>query len=278
MIPRAACLVSSLLACALVGCDSNSAPSDQPLSSGRSAQAAQTAASPGKEAARAFVRGVNVVPGGPDLRLQVDGQAAGQPVRFGHTSSFVAIAPGKSVSISVLSTSGVVMSRPLLVGIKSGDHLTVAANGAPGAVGMLVFNSESGGPRAGKSKIAFLHAARGLGAVEAGVGGSRFRHSVGYGQGTEYQVLEPGIQWLSISYERPSSAARAATTPRILNRVPPRPAPQRLRGNASLDYVPVLRAGKVYTMILCYDAARKPIACLLADRFADTLQDASKAN
>lgn len=284
MISRATFLPALLLAAA--GCASNTgnsnggdASTSAPTSAGQPSSASQSgrakpAQAPPREAARAFVRGVHVVPGGPEVKLQAEGKAAGEAFGFGNASSFVAIEPGKKVKITALAASGAKLSGPMPVDLKSGDDLTVVVNGVPGDVALLPFKGESGGPATGKAKISFAHAAKELGEIEASIDGQKYRGGVDYGEGTEYKTLPPGQHTLSISYTRPSGATPAPTPTLVPGQISPQPTPFKARESVTLQQPANLMAGKVYTLIVFYDAAKNPKARLLEDRFADTLASA----
>lgn len=216
------------------------------------------------------MRGVHVVPGGPDVKLQADGKAASDGFRFGNASSFAAIAPGDKVKITALSTSGAKLSGPMPVKLKSGDDLTVVVNGVPGDVALLPFRARSGGPETGKAKIDFAHAAKELGDIQVSIDGQKYRGKVRYGEDTEYKTLAPGQHTFSIAYTRPSKAAPAPTPTLVPGQVSPQPTAARLRDSVTLQQPAELISGKVYTLIVFYDVAKNPKALLLEDRFAAT--------
>ena len=289
MTSRASLSLAAFLSLAVAGCNSNSdAPSSTsnvaqaPAASGAPAtsdQAGQAAApAPTKAAARAFVRGVHVVPGGPGVKLQADGKAAGEVFTFGNAGQFVAIEPGKKVKITALAASGARLSGPMPVELESGDDLTVVVNGVPGDVALLPFKGESGGPESGKSKISFAHAAKELGEIEVKIDGQKYRGDIDYGDDTDYKTLLPGQHLFTVSYTRPSQAAPAPTPTLVPGQISPQPTPFKPRESVTLQQPANLLAGKVYTLVVFYDASKNPKARLLEDRFADTLQSAPKAN
>lgn len=288
MTSRASLSLAAFLSLAVAGCNSNSdAPSSTsnaaqaPAASGAataSNQVGQAASAPAREAARAFVRGVHVVPGGPAVKLQADGKAAGEVFSFGNAGQFVAIEPGKKVKITALAASGARLSGPMPVDLESGDDLTVVVNGVPGDVALLPFKGESGGPESGKSKISFAHAAKELGEIEVQIDGQKYRGDIDYGDDTDYKTLPPGQHLFTVSYTRPSQAAPAPTPTLVPGQISPQPTPFKPRESVTLQQPANLLAGKVYTLVVFYDASKNPKARLLEDRFADTLQNAPKAN
>jgi hypothetical protein len=281
MKPRALLIVPALLTTLVAGCNTSQPAEPAPQSAAPAATAnsdeSQAAAQPTKQAARAFVRGVHVVPGGPPVKLQVDGKAAGELFTFGNASQFVAVEPGEKVKITALAASGAKLSGPMPVELERGDDLTVVVNGVPGDVALLPFDGESGGPEAGKSKISFAHAAKELGDVKISIDGQQYRDDVDYGDDTDYKTLPPGQHTFTISYSRASSAAPAPTPTLVPGQISPQPTPFKPRESVTLEQPANLLAGKVYTLVVFYDAARNPKARLLEDRFADTLQNAPKA-
>lgn len=206
--------------------------------------------------------------------LRSSNRSLGGPFSFGNASQFVAIEPGERVQISAVGAGNSRVSGPMPVDLEAGDDLTVIVNGVPGDVALLPFKGQSGGPQAGKSKISFAHAAKELGDIEIKIDGARYRADVDYGDGTDYKTLEPGRHNFSIAYSRPAKAAPAPTPTLVPNQISTQPTPFRPRENVTLTQPADLAAGKVYTLVIFYDAAKNPKARLLEDRFADTLQNA----
>jgi hypothetical protein len=58
------------------------------------------------------------------------------------------------------------LAGPMPVTLESGEDMTVVVNGVPGDVAMLPFKHKNGGPQAGQAKVAFMHAAKSLPAVD----------------------------------------------------------------------------------------------------------------
>ena len=223
------------------------------------------------------MRGVHAVPGAGAVSLKAEGKAAGEAFTFGNASSYVAVEPGENVEITAVGAGNSRVAGPMPVDLERGDDLTVVVNGVPGDVALLPFKGESGGPASGKSKITFGHAAKELGEVEISIDGARYRGDVDYGEGTDYKTLPPGRHTFAISYSRQSKVAPAATPTLVPNQISPQPTPAQVRETVVLQQPADLAGGKVYTLILFYDAGKNPKVRLLEDRFADTLASAPSA-
>jgi hypothetical protein len=265
---------STLIALAgllMAGCNtpSNEAPATTTTQTSNSTNSAQP-----REASRAFVRGVHVVPGGPPALLMVDGKKATGNFTFGNASDFAAVEPGK-IEVKALADSGKNLAGPMPVTLESGEDLTVIVNGVPGDVVLLPLKHKSGGPEAGQAKIAFMHTAKALPSIDILIDGERYRGDVDYGQNTEYRTLPPGKHNLQVTYQKTVATAPAplpslppGATPLAV--ITPPPAKERLTLTQPVD----LAAGKVYTLLVFHDAGRMPKLRLLEDRFANTLQNA----
>jgi hypothetical protein len=226
----------------------------------------------------AFVRAVHVVPGGPSAALMVDGKKVLEGVTYGNASQYVGVEPGK-LSIKALAASGANLAGPMPQPLDKGEDLTVVINGVPGDVALLPFKHKSGGPQAGQVKLAFLHAAKALPAVDISIDGARYRGDVDYGQSTEYKTLPAGQHNLQVTYSKtlPTTPAPTPIVPpgsKVITLSTPAPA----KANLSLIQPVDLVAGKVYSLIIFHDEKRQPKLRLLEDRFADTLKNAPSAN
>jgi hypothetical protein len=135
---------------------------------------------------------------------------------FGNASDFAALAPDK-YRIYAYGTDGKSKSGPMPVTLEKGEDMTVVVNGVAGDVAMLPFKHKNGGPQAGQAKVAFMHGAKSLPAVDVLINGKRDRGGVKYGVATNYRVLEPGRHTMQITYRK----TLPSLVYRDINAVPP---------------------------------------------------------
>ncbi|HEX8835227.1 MAG TPA: DUF4397 domain-containing protein [Abditibacteriaceae bacterium] len=257
---------------AIAGC--NSAPQDtvsKEPAAGTSASPAGAAVSDPAEAARGFVRALHVVPGAGAVSLKVDDQTLATGVTYGNASGFAGVANEK-IKVYAIGSDGKNLAGPMPVDLDKGEDLTVVVNGVPGDVALLPYKHHNRGAEKGKAKVAFMHAAKALPAVEVRIDGERYRGDVDYGEDTDYRVLTPGRHEMQVIYEK-SLPVTPAPTPipvpgaTVIPGATPAAPKERISLTQQLDLV----AGKVYSVVVFHDSARLPKLRLLEDKFVPTL-------
>ncbi len=232
------------------------------------------------EATGAFVRGVHVVPGAGPIELREESNSLVKGATFGNASPFVEVAlkenKGTKLRISAFGEGNTKVAGPMPVMVSGGEDLSVVVNGVPGNVVLMPFKHKNHGSAAGKAKIAFLHAAKGLPPVSITVDGKSFRKSVGYGIATDYETIAPGRHTMKVDYTE-SLAPVVASTPILPPDVTPAPpVVVKPRQHVALTQEMDLVAGQVYSITVFYDAERIPKLTLLEDKFVPTLKNAPK--
>lgn len=239
-------------------------------------QAAPTAA-PTAPKPQAWVRGVHVVPGAGSVMIAVNGKTITPQFGYGNACDFVAVEPGK-LKITAMGANGKSIAGPMPIELERGEDMTVVVNGVPGDTALLPFKHKNGGPEKGQAKVAFMHAAKALPAVDVLINNDRYRGDVDYGVATDYKILNTGRHAMQIQYSK-SLPTTPAPTPILLPGTKviatiPAPKPQ-----ASITLTQELDLGpdKVYSVIVFQDAAKLPKLRLLEDKFAATLQRAPES-
>jgi hypothetical protein len=159
------------------------------------------------DASQAYARAIHVVPGVGALDVRVRERDSDRDVAtlrgttFGNPSSFAAVAPDK-YRIYAYGTDGKSKSGPMPVTLQEGEDITVVVNGVAGDVTLLPFKHKNGGPQAGQAKVAFMHAAKSLPAVDVLINNNRYRGGVKYGVATDYRVIAPGRHTMQITYRK----------------------------------------------------------------------------
>jgi hypothetical protein len=207
-----------LLALAVAGCNNTGS------SGGAGAPAVTQPASttPTADTTQAYVRAVHVVPGVGALDVLARERDSERDVAnlrgttYGNASSFAALSPGR-YRIYAYGTDGKSKAGPMPVTLEEGEDMTVVINGVPGDVALLPFKHKNGGPQAGQAKVAFMHAAKSLPAVDVLIDNNRYRGGVKYGVATDYRVLGAGRHTMQVTYRKtlPSLVFRD------INAVPP---------------------------------------------------------
>jgi hypothetical protein len=274
-----ACLVAMILA----GCN---APEPQPVAA--TDNAAPAPASPPAEPARAFGRGLHLVPGLGPLSLTASGQKFSGNLTYGNATPFEGIKEAK-VDISAFGGDGKKVAGPMPVSLDKGEDLTVFVTGVPGDVALIPYKPKNYGSAPGKAKVAFIHAAKALPRMDVKIDGKSFRRNVKYGVATTYMTLAPGRHVMQVEYdkslpptvievEQPTILTEdevgnvvAVEQPTPMQTVIPRAAIVSLK--QEMDLMP----GKVYELVAFHDEKKLPKLRLLEDRFVDTLSKAKPA-
>lgn len=159
------------------------------------------------DASQAYVRGIHVVPGVGALDVRVRERDSDRDVAtlssttFGNASNFVVLTPNR-YRIYAYGADGKSKAGPMPVTLEKGEDMTVVINGVSGDVVLLPFKHKNGGPQAGQAKVAFMHGAKSLPAVDVLINSQRYRGGVKYGVATDYRVLAPGRHTMQITYRK----------------------------------------------------------------------------
>jgi hypothetical protein len=199
-------------------------------------------------------------------------------ITFGNASSFVEVPlknpKGTKINFSAFGEGNTKLAGPMPLTLDSGEDLTVVVNGVPGDIVLLPFKHKNHGSQAGKAKIAFVHAAKGLPPVDILVDGKSFRKGVKYAVASDYVTLEPGRHTMQVNYVESKTPISVPTPILAPDVTPPPPMSIKPRQSVQLTQDMDLAAGQVYTVIVFYDAERLPKLRLLEDRFVPTLKNA----
>jgi hypothetical protein len=188
---------------ALAGCNNTSGTGDAGAPSSNQTESGTTTV----DASQAYVRSLHVVPGVGALDVRARERDSDRDVAtlsgttFGNASAFVALAPNR-YRIYAYGTDGKSKAGPMPVTLEEGEDMTVVVNGVSGDVAMLPFKHKNGGPQAGQAKVAFMHAAKSLPAVDVIIDSNRYRGGVKYGVATDYRVLDPGRHTMQVKYRK----------------------------------------------------------------------------
>jgi len=271
----------------LGGCTAN-APQEAPQTATQVTAPAAAPANLPAEPARAYARGLHVVPGLGPLSLTANGVKFATGLTYGNATPFAGLKEAK-VKIEAFGGDGKKVAGPMPVTLDKGEDLTVFVTGVPGDVALLPFKPKNHGPQAGKSKVAFVHAAKALPAMDVKIDGKSFRHGIKYGIATVYTVLSPGRHLMQVEYdkslpptvievEQPTIITEdevgnvvAVEQPTPIQTVIPRAAIVTLKQEMDL------MADKVYSVVVFHDEKKLPKLRLLEDKFADELAQAKPA-
>lgn len=282
-IPRPLLALSALAPLLVVaGCN----PPAQTSTSGASAVPAAT--SKPAEPARGYLRALHVTPGLGPLNLTANEKTFSNLVTYGNSTPFQGIAESR-LSITAAGGDGKKVAGPMRITLKDGEDATILVTGAPGDVSLLPFKHKNRGPVAGKARIAFVHAARVLPAVDISIDGNSFRKDVKYGIATDYTEAVPGRRAFSVAYDKSlapqivevNSPLVITTDPEgnVLGVEQPTPTRTVIPRNqiVTLTKEVDLVAGKVYTVAVFHDEKKLPRLRLLEDKFEPTLIRAKPA-
>jgi hypothetical protein len=230
------------------------------------------------------------VPGAGEVGLKVDDKLAVPSAAFGNASPFVAVEEGKK-QIVAIGAGNTRVAGPMPVTLDAGEDLSVVVNGVPGDVALLPFKHKNGGPLTGKAKVAFLHAAKNLPEVDVFINGTRYRGGVNYGVATDYREIAPGRHTMQIRYvesmkpvvvQQDQVVVPAPGSETLTENAVPLPTPTPIKTvvkpkrDVTLTQQLDLADGKVYSVVVYYDAQKLPKLRLLEDFFAAELKQVPK--
>ncbi|HEX9998198.1 MAG TPA: DUF4397 domain-containing protein [Abditibacterium sp.] len=276
------CLGAALLA----GCTQNNAPT----ATTSTQNAAPVSASTAKPAqpVRGYLRALHAVPGAGTLSLTADAEKFASS-DYGDATPFAGIRAEK-VKISAFGGDGKKVAGPMSLSLDGGEDATILVTGIPGDVVLLPWKHKNRGPEKGKAKIAFVHSAKALPAVEMKIDGRSFRRDVKFGIATDYTVLSPGQHQIQVSYDK-------SLAPEIVEIEQPTVVTKDTEGNVLAVEQPTpiqtalprsqivtltqnvdLAAGKVYSLAVFTGAGKLPKVRLMEDKFVPEVVRADAAN
>ena len=278
----AACSGAILVA----GCAQNNAPTA--TNSTQNAAPVPASTSKPQQPVRGYLRALHAVPGAGKLSFTADAEkfAASD---YGDATPFAGIRAEK-VKISAFGGDGKKVAGPMPLSLDGGEDVTILVAGIPGDVVLLPWKHKNRGAEKGKAKLAFVHSAKALPAVEMKIDGRSFRRDVKFGIATDYTVLSPGQHQIQVSYDK-------SLAPEIVEIEQPTVVTKDAGGNVlSVEQnAPVqtaiprsqivtltqnvdLAAGKVYSLAVFTGAGKLPKVRLMEDKFAPEIVKSNAAN
>jgi hypothetical protein len=265
----------------IAGCTPDSAPP-----AGNTAIAPASTSKPAQPV-RGYLRALHAVPGAGTLSLTADAQKFAS-VAYGDASSFEGITAAK-VKVSAFGGDGKKIAGPMPISLDGGEDATILVTGVPGDIVLLPWKHKNGGIEKGKAKIAFVHSAKALPAVEVKLDGKSFRRDVKFGIATDYTTLAPGDHKIEVSYDK-------SLAPQLTEVQQPTVVTKDVEGNVLaveqptpiqklvprsqiviLSQVVNLGAGKVYSLAVFHDGAQMPKVRLMEDKFVSDVVRAAPA-
>jgi hypothetical protein len=278
-----------LATCFVVGCNNTATQTNTQTASTETTTGTENAApNAPSEPARAFARGLHLVPGMGPLSLTASGQKFAANLSYGNATPFEGIREQR-VRVQAFGADGKSVAGPMPIELDDGEDLTILVTGVPGDVSFLPFKHKNHGAAAGKAKIAFVHAAKALPAVDVKVDGKSFRKNVKYRIATDYETFAPGRHVMQVSYDKALAPVEVQieqptvitqdTGGNVLAVEQPTPVTQKIarEGVLTLTQEMDLQAGKVYSVAVFHDEKRLPKLRLLEDKFVPTLSRAKPA-
>ncbi len=254
----------------------NAAPAPAPASTSKPAQPV-----------RGYLRALHAVPGAGVLSLTADAQKFASS-DYGNVSQFEGIRAEK-VKVSAFGSDGKKVAGPMPLTLDQGEDVTILVTGIPGDIVLLPWEHKNGGPEKNKSKIAFVHSAKALPAMDLTLDGKSLRRNVKFGIATDYFTLAPGAHQFQASYDK-SLASQFVQTEQpavvtqdeagnVLNVEQPTPIQSEIKRSqiVTLTQDIDLVAGKVYSLAVFTGADKIPKVRLMEDKFAPELVRAKVA-
>jgi hypothetical protein len=268
----------------LIGCAQNTT---QTVSTENAAPAPASTSKPAQPV-RGYARALHAVPGAGTLSLSADGEkfAAGN---YGDATPFAGIHAEK-VKFSAFGSDGKKVAGPMALSLDGGEDVTVLVTGVPGDVVLLPWKHKNRGPEKGKAKLAFVHSAKALPAIDMKIDGQSFRRNVKFGIATDYTVLSPGRHQIQVTYDK-SAAPQIVeveqpavitqdSTGNILSVEQPTPIQTAIPRSQTVTLTQDvdLAAGKVYSLAVFTGAAKLPKVRLMEDKFVPEVVRADDAD
>lgn len=272
----------------VAGCTQNSAPTASTTSTQSNAAPASATTSKPAKPVRGYLRALHAVPGAGVLSLTADAQKFAS-TDYGNVSQFQGVGAEK-VKISAYGGNGKKVAGPMPLSLDSGEDVTVLVTGIPGDIVLLPWKHKNGGPKKGRAKIAFVHSAKALPAMEIKLDGKSLRRDVKFGIATDYFETTPGKHRFQVTYDK-------LLAPQIVTTQAPTVVVQDATGNVlnvesgatinnvvrpsqivTLTQEIDLVAGRVYSLAVFTGADKIPKVRLMEDKFADELAGAKAAS
>ena len=276
-------------ACLLAGCNNTATQTGTQTATTETTTTTENAApNAPSEPARAWARGLHLVPGMGPLSLTADGQKFAANLSYGNATPFEGIKQQR-VRVQAFGADGKSVAGPMPIELDDGEDLTILVTGVPGDVSLLPFEHKNHGATPGKAKVAFVHAAKALPAVDVKVDGKSFRKNVKYRIATDYETFPPGRHVMQVSYDKSLAPVEVQiehptvitqdTEGNVLAVEQPTPVTKKIarEGVLTLTQEMDLQAGKVYSVAVFHDEKRLPKLRLLEDKFVPTLSRAKPA-
>ncbi len=267
----------------IAGCTQNSAPT----ASNSSAAPASAAASQPAKPVRSYLRALHAVPGAGTLSLTADAQKFASS-DYGNVSQFEGVS-AERVKVSAFGSDGKKIAGPMPLTLDGGEDVTVLVTGIPGDIVLLPWKHKNGGPQGSKAKIAFVHSAKALPAMDLSLDGKSLRRDVKFGIATDYFTLAPGKHQFQTSFDK-SLAPQIVITEQptiitkdeagnVLGVAQPTPIQSEIKRSqiVTLTQEIDLMAGKVYSLAVFTGADKIPKVRLMEDKFANELAQAKTA-
>ena len=280
--------VGLFAACLLAGCNAPTQTTTQTATTQTASQTENASPNAPGEPARAFARGLHLVPGMGLLSLTASGQKFSANLSYGNATPFEGIKEQK-VEVKAFGADGKQVGGTVPIELDDGEDVTILVTGVPGDVSLLPFKHENHGVAAGKAKVAFVHAAKALPGVDVKVDGKSFRKNVKYRIATDYETFAPGRHVMQVSYDKSLAPVEVQieqptvitqdTEGNVLAVEQPTPVTKKIarEGILTLTQEMDLQAGKVYSVAVFHDEKRLPKLRLLEDKFVPTLSRAKPA-
>jgi hypothetical protein len=283
--------LSFFAVCLLAGCDNTTTQTTTQTATTETTTENTVSTAPSdapSEPARAFARGLHLVPGMGAVSLTANGQKFAANLSYGNATPFEGIKEQK-VEIKAFGADGKQVGGTVPVDLDDGEDITILLTGVPGDVSLLPFEHKNHGVATGKAKIAFVHAAKALPGVDVKVDGKSFRKNVKYRVATDYETFAPGRHVMQVSYDKSLAPVEVQieqptvitqdTEGNVLAVEQPTPITQKVarEGILTLTEEMDLQPGKVYSVAVFHDEKRLPKLRLLEDKFVPTLSRAKPA-
>ncbi len=286
----------AFLACSSVlfvaGCAQNTtqtASTDAANGAANNAAPVSAATSKPAEPVRGYLRALHAVPGAGTLSFTADAEKFASS-DYGDATPFAGIHAEK-VKISAFGGDGKKVAGPMPLQLSGGEDVTILVTGIPGDIVLLPWKHKNRGPEMGKAKIAFVHSAKALPAMDVKIDGASFRRGVKFGIATDYTILSPGKHQIQVSYDK-SLAPQIVTTEQptvitkdetgnVLSVEQPTPIASEIKRSqiVTLTQDVDLGAGKVYSLAVFTGAEKLPKVRLMEDKFVpETVRAQSAGN
>lgn len=241
------------------------------------------------EPVRGYVRALHLVPGLGPLSITANEAKVATGLTYGNGAPFVGV-HDERVKIAAFGGDGKRVAGPVPIRLKGGEDLTVLVTGVPGDEVLLPWKHKNHGPVAGKAKVALVHAAKALPAVDIAIDGGSFRRNVKFGIATDYTTLAPGKHVMQVTYDK-------SIEPTVIQQEQPLVITKDTEGNILAVEQPTpiqqvipqkriitltqeldLGAGKVYSVALFHDEGKRPKLRVMEDKFTPDVVRAPAAD